>query len=378
MWCGKRAGCAARVGRGSRAHLDFVHLAVPGAVGGEDHEPSVGRKARVRVGVLQGTDLPLALYEILVVVGTMVGVPVRADVARARLAQQPRFPGAVVRVEEHEAAVGEGGVADHAVAAAVDRRMPGVEAADGAHGAAVDVDADDPVGPARGQQLAAVRHPALVHDPLVAPALVGEAVAAAVAVDHPEAVAVGAGVAQQPGVSGVKLRLRDPPLLLAEDGLVPSRAGVDDDEVVDPAARRRAFLRRHGHRPPAVVAAEGADPRRRRPGFDPVDPGEGEEPFLALRLALDAPQAVRGGVVDEAAVVRRVEGPLRQAAALGELDEDALVPELGEQLRRTGAVRHEQEPPHPVVVGRHTMEGVMVYRGVCGHLPDGGAGPGVR
>ncbi len=66
--------------------------------------------------------------------------------------------------------------------------------------------------------------------------------------------------------------------------------------------------------------------------------------------------------------------PFGQIVAVGELHEAPARLFLGEELRTSGAVRDEHEPPHRVVVRRHEEERMVVDRRMGGDLPDAGAG----
>ena len=112
--------------------------------------------------VLRRIDLDRA-----VVVRTVVSIPVLAFVARLRQAEQLRRTDPIVGVKHLQAAIGKRRIRHHPRAIPADHRMPSVERTDRAHGPSIDIDADDPVRPARRQQLALARMPGLVDDPLV-------------------------------------------------------------------------------------------------------------------------------------------------------------------------------------------------------------------
>ena len=80
-----------------------------------------------------------------------------------------------------------------------------------------------------------------------------------------------------------------------------------------------------------------------------------------------------GGEIDVAAVGRRDDRPVREIGAVGHLHQFAAGAVLEEDLRRAGAIRHEDQLPHRVVVGRHEEERVMMDRRMGGDLPDAAA-----
>jgi len=247
--------------------------------------------------------------------------------------------------------------------------MPGVECTYGAHGAGVCVDPDHAVRPARHQQLTRARAPGLVDDPFPGGrvARIHQAVAAPIAAYHPHAIGPRAGIAQERVVRRMELRMADAVAL--EDHLVGATGCVDNDEV-------RPGTCFDGHGPPVIVVAEGCCPHRsadhaRLPHGDIAKVGQALG--NTIREA-DPPGAALSGVVHVLPVVRRVNGPLRDAGLVRELAQIARVPSQRVHLRAPGAVRDEHQVLHGVIPGGQIIEGMVVHRGMIGQQVQAHAG----
>ena len=310
-----------------------------------------------------------------VIIRTVIGVPVVAGVARAALGQghdRRRRPAG--RVEAKQASVGVFRVGRAEPSVAGDAGVPGRKVRDPPHGPGIDVDPDHALGPDDGDDLVAAvdgpaGHPHLVDHPFLPGRIpvVREPVAAPVAADDVDPIGVAATEAEQVGIVRVELRMTDRIVLAGHRHA--SRRGVDHVQPGD-IAMGRAVL--HRHRPPAAVGGERR--RAHRVAHHPRGdhrhvPEVGQALLAEAALRRHPPGTAAGREIDVPAVIRRMHAPFVEVIAIRELQEPARFTLFEKNLRPAGAMRHEHEPGHRVVVGRQIVERMMVDRGVGSHLP---------
>jgi hypothetical protein len=200
------------------------------------------------VGMLRGVYLPLALLVILIVIGAVVSVPMLALVGRLGVTQ--RTWNAAAWVKKLQTVVWKSRIGAHLRSLPVDRWVPGIELADLTDGAGFNIDANAPVRPVGGDNLARIpRIPGLVDDPLLflLVALVGQAVSTAVTVDDPDAAVKRPGVAQERVVCGMEFWVANGSTL--QDDRLFSGVRIDNNEAMHCPDLDR-------NRPVAVVMAQ--------------------------------------------------------------------------------------------------------------------------
>ena len=153
------------------------------------------------------------------------------------------------------------------------------------------------------------------------------------------------------------MKLRMPDRVTLKKDFAAPEGGIDPVKMSHrPCANR--------YRPPPVIVRERGRPHGSA-HHAPFPHGHiaklGELHFFE-RLEIEPPGGGARGKEHGFAVVGRVDGPLGQISPIGQLDQAAPCLVLGEQLRATRAVRHQNEPLHVAVEAWYEKERVMMDR----------------
>lgn len=251
--------------------------------------------------------------------------PLTAAVGAARVAERPVPTGG--RIDQPQADVRAGGVADDQRAVGIGGRMPGVEVRHHARLVVPHADRHQRERPAGKDHPVGRSQKRLVGDPLALVMAVQRADLAPADRRQPHPLIDVAGIEDQIPIRRADHHVSDVARRLAHHGVARS-AGVDRRH------RRPAVPRQSGDQAAAVGRqAAHADPAA----------GKARQHRLIQRLQIDGPDLVRHVIEDAAAVPRRTCREAVEAARVGELHHAAGRLVQPEQIGPPGAVRSQDQ-----------------------------------